>query len=78
MVLVQQLLSLRLAIILCHARRAPDIAGILLAPHPQQLQGFVLSTRAGWADAYPQSAHLLREEVTAWQKMPWSLTLVEP
>lgn len=77
-VLVQQLLSLRLAIILCHARRAPDIAGILLAPHPQQLQGFVLSTRAGWADAYPQSAHLLREEVTAWQKMPWSLTLVEP
>ena len=77
-VLVQQLLSLRLAIILCHARRAPDIAGILLAPHPQLLQGFVLSTRAGWADAYPQSAHLLREEVTAWQKMPWSLTLVEP
>jgi exopolyphosphatase / guanosine-5'-triphosphate,3'-diphosphate pyrophosphatase len=76
-VLVQQLLSLRLAIILCHARREPDIAGILLAPHPQQARGFVLSTRAGWADAYPQSAHLLREEVTAWQKMPWSLTVVE-
>jgi exopolyphosphatase / guanosine-5'-triphosphate,3'-diphosphate pyrophosphatase len=76
-VLVQQLLSLRLAIILCHARREPDIAGILLAPHPGQVRGFVLSTRAGWADAYPQSAHLLREEVTAWQKMPWSLTLVE-
>jgi exopolyphosphatase / guanosine-5'-triphosphate,3'-diphosphate pyrophosphatase len=76
-VLVQQLLALRLAIILCHARREPDIASILLAPHPQQARGFVLSTRLGWADAYPQSAHLLREEVTAWQKMPWSLTVLE-
>jgi len=75
--LVQQLLSLRLAIILCHARREPDIAGILLGEHPLQTRTFVLSTRAGWADAYPQSAHLLREEVTAWQKMPWSLTLVD-
>ncbi|MEO8542698.1 MAG: Ppx/GppA phosphatase family protein [Burkholderiaceae bacterium] len=76
-VMAQQLLSLRLAIILCHARREPDIAGLMLAPHPQQARGFVLSTRPGWADAYPQSAHLLHEEVTAWQKMPWSLTLVE-
>lgn len=77
-VLVQQLLSLRLAIILCHARREPDIAGLRLALHPQQPRGFLLSTRAGWAEAYPQSAHLLREEVTAWQKMPWSLALHEP
>ncbi len=76
-VLVQQLLSLRLAIILCHARREPDIAGIVLAPDARQPRGFVLSTREGWAEAYPQSAHLLREEVTAWQKMPWSLTLLE-
>jgi len=76
-VLVQQLLSLRLAISLCHARREPDIAGITLAPDPRQPRSFVLSTREGWADAYPQSAHLLREEVTAWQKMPCSLTLVE-
>ena len=76
-VLVQQLLSLRLAISLCHARREPDIAGLALAPDPRQPRGFVLSTREGWADAYPQSAHLLREEVTAWQKMPCSLTLVE-
>ena len=77
-VLVQQLLSLRLAISLCHARRKPDIAGITLAPDPRQPRGFVLSTREGWAEAYPQSAHLLREEVTAWQKMPCSLTLIEP
>lgn len=77
-VLVQQLLSLRLAIILCHARREPDIDGLRLSPDPRQPRGFVLSTRAGWAEAYPQSAHLLREELTAWQKMPWSLTLLEP
>lgn len=77
-VLVQMLISLRLAIILCHARREPDIDGLRLTAHPQLARSFVLSTRAGWADAYPQSAHLLREEVTAWQKMPWSLALAEP
>jgi len=76
-ILVQQLLALRLAIILCHARREPDTAGLTLSPDPQQSRGFVMSSRAGWAEAYPQSAHLLREEVLAWQKTPWSLTLVE-
>jgi exopolyphosphatase/guanosine-5'-triphosphate,3'-diphosphate pyrophosphatase len=29
-----------------------------------------LSCRAEWAQAYPQSAHLLREEVQAWEKLP--------
>jgi exopolyphosphatase/guanosine-5'-triphosphate,3'-diphosphate pyrophosphatase len=28
-------------------------------------------SRQGWAAAYPQSAHLLREEAQAWQKTPW-------
>lgn len=76
-VLVEQLLALRLAIILCHARREPDIVGLALAPDPLQARGFQLSSRPGWAQAYPQSAHLLREEVLAWQKTPWSLTLIE-
>jgi exopolyphosphatase/guanosine-5'-triphosphate,3'-diphosphate pyrophosphatase len=38
---------------------------------------FVLSCRAGWAQTFPQSAHLLREEVLAWQKTVWSLNLGE-
>ena len=69
---VRQLLVLRLAVILCHARRMPDLEGLQL----QQLQTqFLLQIRPGWSLAFPQSAHLLREEVIAWQKMPWTLAL---
>jgi len=75
--LVRQLLTLRLAIILCHARREPDTAGLKLMPHPQQSRGFVLTSRPGWSEAYPQSAHLLREEMLAWQKTPWSLVVTD-
>ena len=72
-VFVQQLMCLRLAVILCHARRDPELEGL-------QLQGaiglgrlFVLTCPARWAAAFPQSAHLLREEVVAWQKTSWAL-----
>ncbi len=75
--LVRQLLTLRLAIILCHARREPDTAGLKLMPHPRQSRGFVLTSRPGWSEAYPQSAHLLREEMLAWQKTPWSLVVTD-
>ena len=34
-----------------------------------------MTVRPEWALAYPQSAHLLREEVAAWQKMPWAFVL---
>lgn len=65
---LMQLLSLRLAVILCHARREPELKGIQLALHSTESTRFVLSCRPGWAVTYPQSAHLLREEVIAWQK----------
>ncbi len=70
-----QLMCLRLAVALCHARRDPDTEGLRL-----QLKGnrFFLAARAGWAGAYPQSAHLLREEVSAWQKTPWELVVELP
>lgn len=71
--LVEQLLPLRLAVILCHARRDPDLAGMRLqraAPDSQVLQ---LTCRPGWAEAFPQSAYLLREEAQAWQRTPWPL-----
>jgi exopolyphosphatase/guanosine-5'-triphosphate,3'-diphosphate pyrophosphatase len=63
---VMQLLSLRLAVILCHARRDPDpqalhVAALGAGPSRSQCA-------PDWAEAYPQSAHLLREEVLAWQK----------
>jgi exopolyphosphatase/guanosine-5'-triphosphate,3'-diphosphate pyrophosphatase len=72
---VQQLLVLRLAVILCHARRDPDLEGLQLACSPQPARRFTLAWRTGWAEAWPQSAHLLREEIVAWQKTPWSLRL---
>jgi exopolyphosphatase/guanosine-5'-triphosphate,3'-diphosphate pyrophosphatase len=70
--LVQELLCLRLAVILCHARRDPQLEGLRLSARGR---GFRLALPAGWAEAFPQSAHLLREEVVAWQKTPWSLAL---
>jgi exopolyphosphatase/guanosine-5'-triphosphate,3'-diphosphate pyrophosphatase len=70
---VSQLLALRLAVILCHARRDPDLGGLRLARADSRL--FSIACRAGWAEAYPQSAHLLREEVLAWQKTQWQVAL---
>jgi exopolyphosphatase/guanosine-5'-triphosphate,3'-diphosphate pyrophosphatase len=72
---IQQLLCLRLAVILCHARRDPDLKGLQLEAGTNQSKIFVLTCRPGWAVAFPQSSHLLKEEVLAWQKTPWALTL---
>jgi exopolyphosphatase/guanosine-5'-triphosphate,3'-diphosphate pyrophosphatase len=70
---VMQLLSLRLAVILCHARRDPDLQGLrLLWAGPQ---AFRLDHKNGWCAAYPQSAHLLSEEEQSWQKTPWTFRL---
>ncbi len=69
---VHQLMSLRLAVILCHARREPDLKGLSLHIDAEQVR---LSLRRGWAQAWPQSAHLLREERLAWLRLPWSLVL---
>lgn len=72
-VFVQQLLCLRVAVILCHARRDPALKGLQLECSAEPGRIFVLNCRPGWAEAFPQSAHLLREEVLAWQKTPWTL-----
>ena len=70
--LVHQLLCLRLAVLLCHARRDPDLRGMQLKGTGRQVS---LAVPADWSAAYPQSAHLLREETVAWQKTPWSFDL---
>jgi exopolyphosphatase/guanosine-5'-triphosphate,3'-diphosphate pyrophosphatase len=73
--MVYQLLSLRLAVILCHARRDPDLTGLTLKRPDADRYVIRLVCRDDWAAAYPQSAHLLREEVLAWEKTPWQLEL---
>lgn len=74
-VFVQQLLCLRLAVILCHARRDPDLTGIELKTGTEPAGRFVLNCQQGWAERFPQSAWLLQEEVLAWQKTPCTMTL---
>jgi exopolyphosphatase/guanosine-5'-triphosphate,3'-diphosphate pyrophosphatase len=74
--LVAQLMALRLAVILCHARREPDMTGISLEHLDSQARTVQLRCRPGWAEAFPQSAYLLREEAQAWQKTPWSLQVL--
>ena len=71
--LMAQLMALRLAVILCHARRDPDLKGLTLRSPQSSANHWVLGCRATWAAAYPQSAHLLQEEIAAWQKTPWTL-----
>jgi exopolyphosphatase/guanosine-5'-triphosphate,3'-diphosphate pyrophosphatase len=74
---ILQLLALRLAVALCHARLDPDMAGISLQQDPKNVRQFILTVRSAWARLYPQSAYLLNEECVAWQKTPWSLRVVE-
>lgn len=70
-----QLACLRIAVALCHARRDPDMQGLSLAVKGKR---FCITARPGWSTAYPQSAHLLREEMAAWQRTPWELEVALP
>jgi exopolyphosphatase / guanosine-5'-triphosphate,3'-diphosphate pyrophosphatase len=74
---ILQLLSLRLAAILCHARRDPDLKGLTLKVAEDNRSGFVIQCKKAWLQQWPQSAHLLREECIAWQKTPWELEFIE-
>jgi exopolyphosphatase/guanosine-5'-triphosphate,3'-diphosphate pyrophosphatase len=73
---IQQLLVLRAAVCLCHARRDPDLKGVALRKDARNARHFTLNLSNEWAKAYPQSAYLLNEESVAWQKTPWSLNVV--
>lgn len=68
---VQQLMALRLAVILCHARRDPDLSGLQLA-FDTESRTAQLNISREWAELWPQSTHLLREEKAAWQKTDWT------
>ena len=68
----KQLLCLRLAVLLCHARKDPETAALRLSYRGGQ---FKLTAVPGWSKQYPQSAWLLEEEVLAWQKSPWRFVI---
>ncbi|NCP39955.1 MAG: Ppx/GppA family phosphatase [Rhodoferax sp.] len=71
---IKLLLALRLAVILCHARRDPQDQSLELSCNAQR-QRFVLSITADWAQRFPQSTHLLRQEAQSWLKTSWTFEL---
>ncbi len=75
--LMHQLLALRLGVAVCHARRDPDITGLSLSIDRAASRRFNLTYSASWAESFPQSAYLLREEAVAWQRTPWALTVTQ-
>lgn len=68
------LLSLRLAVMVCHARRNPDVSEWLLRYEPSTSRVRITLPRT-WCDQWPQSNHLLREECLAWSKTQLPLEL---
>jgi exopolyphosphatase/guanosine-5'-triphosphate,3'-diphosphate pyrophosphatase len=71
--LMISLACLRLAIILCHSRNKPILSGIdHLQCHADKM---ALTVSDSWLESHPQSAYLLEEEVIAWKKVNWSLTV---
>jgi len=64
----KQLLCLRLAVLLCHARQDPEHQELRLS---HKGRAFRLNTPPGWARNYPQSSWLLELEVSVWQKSGW-------
>jgi exopolyphosphatase / guanosine-5'-triphosphate,3'-diphosphate pyrophosphatase len=72
--LADQLVSMRLAAILCHARRDPDTGPLALRPIPQ---GWALHWPRTLAQAWPQTDFLLRGECAAWDKLGRVFVLYE-
>jgi exopolyphosphatase/guanosine-5'-triphosphate,3'-diphosphate pyrophosphatase len=71
---VKLLISLRLAVILCHARQNPVDKDMTLSCDTQR-QRFILTVDEFWTSSYPQSTHLLRQETQSWQKTAWTFEL---
>ena len=61
-----QLLCLRLGVLLCHARRAPSIEGLVLA---RKAGGYRFEATPDWAAKHPRSVVLLEEEAAHWRRV---------
>ena len=55
----------------------PDLKDLVVACNLNSPRRVSVSLRDGWSEAWPQSAHLLREEANAWQRTPWSLQILQ-
>ena len=75
--LVCQLMSLRLAVILCHARRDPEAGSVSLTRLQHSPQHILVKLKPLWSKRFPQSRHLLEQEVLVWQKTSWKLVIAE-
>lgn len=72
-IFVMQLMCLRLAVILCHARKMPNLRGLQLSQMNQEIS---LTLPKYWAEKFPQSSYLLDEEILAWQKTSWGFQIL--
>jgi exopolyphosphatase / guanosine-5'-triphosphate,3'-diphosphate pyrophosphatase len=69
---MRQLLALRLAVLLCHARLEPP-QGLHVAVNGREIH---LDWPQSWATRQLRSVYLLREESQAWQRLPgWGVEL---
>ena len=67
----KMLMALRVSLILCHARKDPDAQSLQLHcdEHKHRI---TMHASTAWAEEFPQSVHLLKQESTSWSKAPWS------
>jgi len=71
----KMLMALRISLILCHARKDPAYKELALSCDPIKQQ-ISLQASDDWAQEFPQSVHLLKQETAAWSKAPWTLEFV--
>jgi len=67
-----QVLSLRLAVLLCHARQTPAAEALSLSVHGRIA---TLACSPGWAASHPRSMYLLAEESAMWERAGAALRL---
>ena len=67
-----KLICLRLACLLCHARKPPELKHLRLKLTNDT---FKLTLNATWAQHYPQSMWLLHEEAKYWERTNWSIDI---
>jgi exopolyphosphatase/guanosine-5'-triphosphate,3'-diphosphate pyrophosphatase len=61
-----QVLSLRLAVLLCHARQAPAADAVEIR---REGRAATLHYNSAWGEAHPRTVYLLAEEQAAWQRI---------
>ena len=71
---VAQIISLRLATLLAHARREVVAQAVSLSIRGKE---YVITIDSEWLRHHPQTMHLINEEVEAWRKVSIHLIVQE-